>query len=91
VQEGDRAVLYAAVWQAVFAIAEVIGPPEHDETRERWSWRFSIRAVAVVEDLHAAPAVEEIGVFPQSIWRHSHIRLTRDQFEAACNAVARAQ
>jgi hypothetical protein len=27
--------------------------------------------------------VEAAGVFPQSIWRHSHIRLTDVQFEAA--------
>jgi hypothetical protein len=37
----------------------------------------------VVEDLERAPAVEEAGVFPQSLWRHSYIRLTSDQFETA--------
>jgi hypothetical protein len=84
VEPGDLAVLYAAVWQAVFAIAEVAGDPEHDPDRERWAWRFPIRAVAAVADLHDAPAVEEIGVFPQSIWRHSHIRLTEEQFQRAC-------
>lgn len=83
VQPGDRGVLYAAVWQAVFGIVEVTGPPEHDPDRERWAWRFPIRPLAVVEDLHDAPAVEEIGVFPQSLWRHSHIRLSAEQFDAA--------
>jgi hypothetical protein len=83
VERGDRAVLYAAVWQAVFALVEVVGDPERDPERKRWSWRFAIRPVAAVADLHDAPAVEEIGVFPQSIWRHSHIRLTREQYEAA--------
>jgi hypothetical protein len=83
VQRGDLTVLYAAVWQAVFAIAEVVGDPERDAARERWAWRFAIRPLAAVADLHDAPAVEEIGVFPQSIWRHSHIRLTREQFERA--------
>ncbi len=34
-------------------------------------------------DLHDAPAVEEAGIFPQSLWRHSHIRLTEEQFERA--------
>lgn len=76
-------MLYAAVWQAVFGIAEIVGEPEHDPERERWSWRFPIRPLATVGDLHDAPAVEEIGVFPQSIWRHSHIRLTEEQFERA--------
>jgi len=83
VQAGDLAVLYAAVWQAVFALAEVVGDPEHDAERERWAWRFAIRPLAAVPNLHDAPAVEEIGVFPQSIWRHSHIRLTHEQFERA--------
>jgi hypothetical protein len=83
VQPGELGVLYAAVWQAVFAIVEVTGEPEHDPTRTRWAWRFPIRPLAVIEDLHHAPAVEEIGVFPQSLWRHSHIRLTDEQFAAA--------
>ncbi len=51
--------------------------------RTRWAWRFPIRPLAAVADLHDAPAVEEAGVFPQSVWRHSHIRLTREQFETA--------
>jgi hypothetical protein len=82
-QRGDLGVLYAAVWQAIFAIVEVVGDPEHDPTRTRWSWRFAIRPAAVVADLHEAPPVEAAGVFPQSIWRHSHIRLTAEQFESA--------
>ena len=83
VQPGDRVVLYASVWQAVYGIAEVTGPPEHDPQKTRWSWRFPLRAVAVVDDLDRAPAVEEAGVFPSSLWRHSHIRLTEEQFERA--------
>jgi hypothetical protein len=83
VQPGDRAVLYAAVWQAVFGVVEVIGAPENDPSRTRWAWRFPIRPVTVVGDLHDAPPVEAAGVFPQSLWRHSHIRLTREQFESA--------
>ena len=51
--------------------------------KTRWSWRFAIRPLVVVEDLDAAPPVEAAGVFPQSLWRHSHIRLTNEQFEAA--------
>ena len=83
VQRGDSAILYAAVWQAVFGVVEVVGDPEHDPTRERWAWSFAIRPVTIVRDLHDAPPVEAAGVFPQSLWRHSHIRLTREQFEAA--------
>ncbi len=82
-QRGDTAVLYAAVWQAIFGIVEVVGEPENDPHRERWSWRFAIRPLVGVPDLHDAPPVEAAGVFPQSIWRHSHIRLTAEQFAAA--------
>jgi hypothetical protein len=88
VQPGDAAILYAAVWQAVFAVVEVTGPPEHDPSRTRWSWRFPIRPLVAVGDLHDAPPAEEVGIFPQSIWRHSHIRLTDEQFERARERIA---
>ena len=83
VQRGDVAILYAAVWQALYGVAEVVSEPEHDPTRERWSWRFELRPIVVVRDLHEAPPVEAAGVFPQSLWRHSYIRLTREQFDDA--------
>ena len=83
VQRGDTAILYAAVWQAVFGVVEVVGDPENDPERERWAWRFAIRPLVLVPDLHDAPPVEAAGIFPQSLWRHSHIRLTPEQFERA--------
>jgi len=76
-------VLYASVWQCIYGIAEVVGPPEHDPRRERWAWRFPLKAHLVIDDLDRAPAAEEAGVFPSSLWRHSYIRLTPDQFELA--------
>ena len=83
VQRGDLAILYAAVWQALYGVVEVVGDPERDPARERWPWRFEIRPLAVVRDLHDAPPVEAAGVFPQSLWRHSYIRLSEEQFETA--------
>ena len=83
VEPGELAILYASVWQAIFGVVEVVDVPEHDPTRTRWAWRFAIRPLTVVSDLHDAPPVEAAGVFPQSLWRHSHIRLTREQFESA--------
>ena len=83
VQRGDLAILYAAVWQALYGVVEVVGDPENDPARTRWAGRFAIRPLAVVADLHDAPPVEAAGIFPQSIWRHSHIRLTEEQFAAA--------
>jgi hypothetical protein len=91
VQPGDRAILYAAVWQAIFAVAEVVGDPEHDPARERWAWRFPIRPLSVVADLRQAPPVEAAGVFPQSLWRHSHVRLTPEQFDNAQALITAAE
>ena len=87
VEPGELAILYAAVWQCLFAVVEVTGIPAHDPQRERWAWRFPIRPRAAVGDLHDAPPVEEAGIFPQSLWRHSHIRLTEEQFAAASRLV----
>jgi hypothetical protein len=83
VEKGEHAILYASVWQAIFGIAEIVGEPEHDPARDRWAWRFAISPLVVVTDLERAPAVEEAGIFPQSLWRHSHIRLTSEQFDRA--------
>jgi hypothetical protein len=83
VEAGDLAVLYASVWQAVYGIAEIAGAPENDPARTRWAWRFPLRPRLVLPDLDRAPAVEEMGVFPSSLWRHSYIRLTPEQFEQA--------
>jgi EVE domain len=87
VQKGDLAVCYASVWQSIFAIVEVVGDPENDPTRDRWRWRFPIRPLVVVEDLRAAPPVEAAGIFPRSLGRHSYVRLTPEQLEAARAAI----
>jgi hypothetical protein len=83
VLRGDEAILYAAVWQAVFGVVDVVGDPGNDPARERWAWSFAIEPRVVVADLHDAPPVEAAGIFPQSLWRHSHIRLSTEQFERA--------
>jgi hypothetical protein len=90
VQRGDRAVLYAAGWQVVFALAEVVSDPENDPSRTRWAWRFAIRPVLALRDLREAPPVEAAGVLPRSLGRHSYIRLTDDQFERARAAIRAA-
>jgi hypothetical protein len=89
-QPGEQAVAYASVWQCVFAVVEVLSVPEHDPARERWAWSFAIRPLLAVRDLHEAPAAEEAGIFPSSMWRHSYIRLTPEQFEAALELIAAA-
>ena len=83
IQRGDLAIAYASLWQCVFAVVEVTSDPEHDPERERWSWSFGIRPLRAVPDLHDAPPVEAAGIFPQSLWRHSYIRLSEEQFAQA--------
>jgi hypothetical protein len=87
VQQGDLAVCYASVWQVVFALVEIAGHPENDPERERWRWSFSLRPLLVVPDLREAPPVEAAGVFPRSLGRHSYVRLTPEQYEAAREAL----
>jgi hypothetical protein len=90
VQQGELAVCYASVWQVVFAVVEVVGHPENDPSRERWRWSFPLRPLLVVADLREAPPVEAAGVFPRSLGRHSYVRLTPAQFEAARAALLEA-
>jgi hypothetical protein len=87
VQKGDLAVCYASGWQNVFALVEVVGDPENEPGRERWSWRFALRPLLVVPRISEAPPVEAAGVFPRSLGRHSYIRLTPEQFDAAREAI----
>jgi len=84
------AILYAAVWQAIFGVVEIISDPENDPARDRWAWRFAIQPILVVADLNEAPPVEAAGIFPQSLWRHSHIRLTEGQFDRAASLIEEA-
>jgi hypothetical protein len=91
IQRGDRAVLYAAGWQVVFALAEVVSEPENDPGRRRWSWSFRIRPLLALNDLREAPPVEAAGVFPRSLGRHSYIRLSDDQFARARAALTSAR
>ena len=90
VAKGDLAVCYASVWQAVFAVVEVTSDPEEDRERQRWRWSFGIRPLLALDDLDRSIPAEEVGIFPSSLWRHSYIRLSPEQFEAARAAIERA-
>jgi hypothetical protein len=87
VQKGDLAVCYASGWQNVFALVEVVGDPENEPGRQRWGWRFALHPLLVVGRISEAPPVEAAGVFPRSLGRHSYIRLSPGQFEAAREAI----
>ena len=90
VQEGDLIVFYASVWKVIFATGEVVGDPEYDPSRTRWCWRIPTRPVLRIDDLAQAPPVEAAGVMPRSLGRHSHIRLTEEQYDDARLAIAGA-
>jgi hypothetical protein len=87
VQEGDLGVCYASVWQAVFAVVEIVSEPQEHPDRERWRWSFELRPLVALDDLDRAIPCEEVGVFPSSLWRHSYIRLSPEQFELARTAI----
>ena len=86
VQRGDLAVCYLAGVKCIFAVVEVVSDPENDPARTRWQWRFAIRPLVSV-DPREAPPVEAAGVLPRSLGRHSYVRLTADQFDAACRSI----
>jgi hypothetical protein len=89
VAKGDLAICYASVWQAVFAVVEITSDPEEDPARDRWRWSFAIRPLVALDDLDRSIPAEEVGVFPSSLWRHSYIRLSEEQFAAARAAIVR--
>jgi SAM-dependent methyltransferase len=90
VQRGDLIVFYASVWKVIFATGEVVGDPEYDPSRTRWCWRIPTRPVLRIDDLAQAPPVEAARVMPRSLGRHSHIRLTEEQYDDARLAIAGA-
>jgi hypothetical protein len=89
VAKGDLAICYASVWQAVFAVVEVTSDPEEDPERGRWRWSFAIRPLIALDDLDRSIPAEEVGVFPSSLWRHSYIRLSEEQFAVGRAAIVR--
>ena len=90
---GDRLVLYASVWRAVFALAEVTGeptdatPPGERAGSARWPWWVPIEPLVVIPHLDNAPPVDAIGVAPRSMSQQSHIRLTAAQYALAVEAI----
>src|SRR5918999_931628 len=84
---GDRLVLYASVWRRVFALCEVVGPPE-ERDHPRWPWTVEIETLVVVPVLDAAPPVEAIGVAARSMSQQSHIRISADAYDRAVEAIA---
>jgi hypothetical protein len=87
IEPGDRLVLYAAVWRRVFALVEVVGPPERRE-HPRWPWTVAVEPLLLVPALDAAPPVEAIGVAARSMSQQSHIRIRPEHYDMAVEALA---
>ncbi|WP_205697993.1 hypothetical protein [Conexibacter sp. SYSU D00693] len=88
---GDRLVLYAAVWQRLFGVVEVVGEPELDDGGAdpvRWPWSVPVEPLLVVPVLDAAPPLQACGVAPRSMSQQSHVRITAEQYERAVDALS---
>lgn len=89
---GDRLVLYASVWRAVFAIVEAVDEPTDRipvaADPARWPWTIAIEPLVVVPVLANAPPVEAIGVAARSMSQQSHIRIEPRHLTLAVEAIA---
>ena len=89
---GDRLVLYAAGWQRIFGVVEVLGEPEerHPDSADpaRWPWSVPVEPLLVVPALDAAPPVQACGVAARSMSQQSHVRLTPEHYDLAVGALA---
>jgi hypothetical protein len=89
IEPGDRLVYYASVWRRVYAVVEVTGPPERRPgAPARWPWSVEVTPLLLIPRLDDAPPVEALGVPARSMSQQSHIRITREQFERAVEAIA---
>jgi uncharacterized membrane protein YgcG len=84
---GDRLVYYAAGWRVVFAIVEATSEPYTVE-HPRWPWRIAVEPLLLVPLLSNAPPVEATGVAARSMSQQSHIRLRRDHYLRAIEAIS---
>jgi hypothetical protein len=80
---GDRLVLYASVWRAVFAAVEVTTDPEQTKPGTRWPWTVEIEPLIAIPLLDRAPPIEAIGVPARSMSQQSHIRLSAEHYARA--------
>ena len=90
-EPGDRLVYYASVWRRVFAVVEVIEPPDDEHPWRRTAPLAVVgggRAAARVPRLEAAPPVEAIGVPARSMSQQSHIRLSPEHYARAVEVIA---
>ena len=62
----------------IVSLYEVTSEPEPGE-HERWGWKVDVRYLAGVPLVSQSPTMDDIGVSPTSVRRHTHLRLTLEQ------------
>jgi hypothetical protein len=88
-EPGDLMLVYLAGTYRCPAVVEVVEPAAFDAAQRRWGWRTPVRQIARVEDLDAAPTLEDIGVPRPSVGRQSRLRLRPEQFAAGRRLIER--
>lgn len=95
---GEHLVIYVSRGErkACPAIMRVAKPPVFDpdlvaretsqEDAAKWGWVTWVEPVAAVA-LNRAPTLGDIGVSPQSVRQHGHIRLDRQQYRRALKEI----
>lgn len=91
--KGDRVVYYAAGWQKIFAIVEVIKEAVHNPNwkewqGDRWPYVVEVRPLLAVPDLEIAPYVGMAAVNTLSLRSKSHIKLTPEKYWHALMSIA---
>ena len=95
IRPGDRLVMYASGTPTrlgagrFFAVREAIADPE-PSSHERWAWKVKVRDVKVGPNLPQCPTIDQIGVRPKSLRRHTHIKLDSDAGKLAESLLERA-
>jgi hypothetical protein len=95
IRAGDRLVVYATGTPGrlgagrFYAVQDVISDPEPIE-HDRWSWKVTVSDVITGPDLPDCPTIDEIGVSPKSLRRHTHIKLEEEAGTLAETLLERA-
>ena len=74
----------------IYLVEEVLSEEPEPGGHPRWPWVLRVEPVVSVALLSFAPALEDIGVSPRSLGRHSHISITDEAGELAERLIAEA-
>ena len=105
VPEGARVVLYASGKLRLVAAGTITSEPEFQPAEhnwadneatsqvgdpDRWPWVVTWEPRLIVPYVSNCPHLDEVGIDRLSVRSHSYITITRDQYEATVEALAKA-